>query len=187
MDAPTFQTLLLRLDPDHDKAAHEYRRLHQRLVRFFILHPVRDPYVLADEALDRLARRVVANPDEVIAPAAFLIGIARHLLQEEERHRIRENQAFQDWASIPRRSTDEELLRRVEQCVAKMKQDSRELLLAYYRSTGRQKIEHHRELAAKLGVTLNALRNRLMRARRELDDCLHRSGGDVSATERTRR
>jgi DNA-directed RNA polymerase specialized sigma24 family protein len=145
--------------------------------------------MLADEALDRLARRVAADPNEVIAPAAFLVGVARHLLQEEERRRTRESKAIQEWASTTAGSSsaDEELLRKIERCLGKMKKEQRELLLAYYRSTGRQKIEHHRELATKLGVTLNALRNRLMRARKELDDCVRRSGRDVSSAESTRR
>lgn len=189
MDTSTFQALLLALDPNHDKAAGEYRRLHQRLVRFFSLHPVTDPYMLADEALDRLARRAAADPNEVIAPAAFLVGIARHMLQEEQRRRIRESKAVQEWASnTPTSSSvDEELLHRVEHCLGKMRKEQRELLLAYYRSTGHQKIEQHRELAAKLGVTLNALRNRLMRARRDLDDCVRRNGRDVSSAESTTR
>jgi DNA-directed RNA polymerase specialized sigma24 family protein len=189
VDTATLQALLLTLDTHHDKAAQEYRRLHQRLVRFFSLHPVADPYALADEALDRLARRVAADPKDVITPSAFLLGIARHLLQEEQRRRIRESKAVQEWASTTAdsSSTDEDLLRKVEQCLGKLRKEQRELLLAYYRSTGRQKVEHHRELAAGLGVSLNALRNRLMRARKELDDCVRRSGRDVSNAESTRR
>jgi DNA-directed RNA polymerase specialized sigma24 family protein len=189
VDAATFQALLLALDPNHDKAAQDYRRLHERLVRFFSLHPVADPYALADEALDRLARRVAADPNEVITPSAFLVGIARHLLQEEERRRIRESKAAQEWAPVVADSSseDEDLHRRLERCLNTMRKEQRELLIEYYRSTGRQKIEHHRELAAKLGITLNALRNRLMRARKELDDCVRRSRRDVSSTESTRR
>jgi DNA-directed RNA polymerase specialized sigma24 family protein len=122
-------------------------------------------------------------------PSAFLLGIARHLLQEEQRRRIRESKAVQEWASTTADSSsrDEDLLRKVEQCLGKLRKEQRELLLAYYRSTGRQKVEHHRELAAGLGVSLNALRNRLMRARKELDDCVRRSGRDVSNAESTRR
>jgi DNA-directed RNA polymerase specialized sigma24 family protein len=66
-----------------------------------------------------------------------------------------------------------------------MKKEQRDLLLAYYRSTGRAKIEHHRELAAGLGLTVNALRNRLMRARMELDTCV-RPRRDVSGSRNTR-
>lgn len=189
MDAAAFQALLLALDTNDDNAAQEYRRLHQRVVRLFSLHAVTDPYALADEALDRLARRLAADPKEVIAPAAFLVGIARHLVQEEERRRIRESKAVQEWTSITATSSsaDEELLRKVEQCLGKMSREQRELLLAYYRSTGRQKIEHHRELATRLGISLNALRNRLLRARKELDDCVRRADRDVSGAEGTRR
>lgn len=187
MQVEIFHALLQALDTDSDKAGQEYRRLHQRLVRFFSLHPVTDPYNLADEAMDRLGRRIAAAPADVESPSAFLFGIARHLLQEDRRRQTREGELASEWTSALGRSDspDQAVLDRVEQCLARMKKEQRDLLLAYYRSTGRAKIEHHRELAAGLGLTVNALRNRLMRARMELDTCV-RPRRDVSGSRNTR-
>lgn len=181
MQVEAFQALLRAFDADPDKAGQQYRRLHQRLVRFFSLHPVTDPYFLADEAMDRLARRIAASPADVESPSAFVFGIARHVLQEDRRLHLREGEIASEWTSKIARSSaaDDALLTRIEHCLAMMKKEQRDLLLAYYRSSGREKIEHHRELAASLGLTLNALRNRLMRARKELDNCV-RQGRDVS-------
>jgi DNA-directed RNA polymerase specialized sigma24 family protein len=183
-----FHALLQALDADPEKAGQEYRRLHQRLVRFFSLHPVTDPYNLADEAMDRLGRRIATSAAGVDSPGAFLFGIARHVLQEDGRHRLREGEIASEWTAELGRPAppDEELIEQVERCLGKMKKEQRELLLAYYRATGRAKIEHHRELAAGLGLTLNALRNRLMRARRELDNCVRQSR-DVSGSRDTRK
>ena len=63
--------------------------------------------------------------------------------------------------------------------MALMREDQREILRSYYQWTGRQKIEHHRQLAEKLGLTMNAMRNRLMRARAQLDKCIHKRCSDV--------
>lgn len=178
----TFQALLRSLDADQGKAAAEYQRLHQRLIRFFSLKPVADPYSLADEALDRLARRVSASPNEIISPARFLLGIAHHLLQEEDRRERRESAVEYEWSSQVASSSaaDQKSLEMVEHCLSKMEKGTRDLLLSYYRSTGKEKIEHHRQLAADFGITVNALRNRLMRARRELSTCVRGPHGDVS-------
>jgi DNA-directed RNA polymerase specialized sigma24 family protein len=187
--AETFQALLSALHIDEYKAAEEYRRLHERLVRLFTLNRVGDPQALADEAMDRLARRIAEECGRIESPSAFLSGIARHLLQEEERRRIRERETVKEWASqlAAKRGTDEELMQRIEECLNRMKPEQQELLRGYYRETGGEKIEHHRQLAAERGVTLNALRNRLMRARRELDECVRRRLSDVSGEGNTKR
>jgi DNA-directed RNA polymerase specialized sigma24 family protein len=189
LENDTFQALLRSLDADQKQAAAEYRRLHQRLVRFFNLQPVADPHRLADEALDRLARRVSASPNEIKSPAGFLFGIAHHLLQEAERRERRESAAANEWASRAGHSSDADIeaLESVERCLSKMKAEQRDLLLSYYRSTGKEKIEHHQKLAADFGISVNALRNRLMRARRELDTCVRGRHGDVSARGSTTR
>jgi len=183
-----FQALLFALHAEESKAAEEYRRLHERLVRLFTLNRVADPHALADEAMDRLARRISELGDRIESPSAFLSGIARHLLQEEERRRTRERQMANEWTSqrVVQSATDEEFMESVDECLTRMKSDQQELLRDYYRETGREKIEHHRQLAAERGLTLNALRNRLMRARRELDDCVRKRLRDVSGEGNTK-
>lgn len=189
MHEENFRALLLALHPDEHKAAEEYRRLHERSVRLFTLNRVADPHALADEALDRLARRVAEERIKVDSPAAFLQGIARHLLQEEHRRRTRDREAAEEWTShrTAPNETDDELMESVEACLGRMSSDQQELLRNYYRDSGRDKIEHHRKLAADRGLSLNALRNQIMRARKKLDDCVRRRLSDVSSRKDTKR
>ena len=60
MHRETLKQLLHLLDPDERQAAVEYRKLHERLTRFFEWNNVEDPMALADETIDRLgaSRRV---------------------------------------------------------------------------------------------------------------------------------
>jgi DNA-directed RNA polymerase specialized sigma24 family protein len=51
-----------------------------------------------------------------------------------------------------------------------MPADRRTLLEQYYAHSGSEKIQRHQKLAQDLGLTLNALRNRASRARRELEE-----------------
>jgi DNA-directed RNA polymerase specialized sigma24 family protein len=48
----------------------------------------------------------------------------------------------------------------------------RELILEYYRDEKREKIDHRKQLADSLGVTLNTLRMRAHRIKKELQQCL---------------
>jgi DNA-directed RNA polymerase specialized sigma24 family protein len=183
MNAASLEALLAALGRDTEDATAAYRMLHARLVRFFDLQNITDPEALADQAMDRLAASLLARGTETIAsPAAFVLGIARHLLQEERRHVAREGEVAYEWArgQIEDSATKETELQRLERCLEQMPKDRRELLRSYYAWSGRAKIEHHRRMAAEHGLSVNALRNRMLRARAELLACLKQQR-DVSA------
>jgi DNA-directed RNA polymerase specialized sigma24 family protein len=184
MMQPEFLDVLLEaLGETREDAGIAYREIHERLARFFRLNNGSDPQTLADEVMDRLAKRTVNTPKEKIAsPRAFALGIARHLLQEDQRRQTRETKVARDWDvfSGATESDREQLLKALEECMNRMSEDKRKLLLAYYSWQEGKKIDHHRVLADRLGLTMNALRNRMMRARSELDTCVRNRQRDVS-------
>ena len=53
-----------------------------------------------------------------------------------------------------------------------MKPHERELVVDYYRDARRQRIEGRRDLAARLGITMNALGIRACRIRSALETCV---------------
>ena len=53
-----------------------------------------------------------------------------------------------------------------------LKPDQRELVVDYYRDAQRQRIDRRRDLAAKLGITMNALGIRACRIRGTLETCV---------------
>jgi DNA-directed RNA polymerase specialized sigma24 family protein len=60
----------------------------------------------------------------------------------------------------------------LEHCIGKLAPADRELIINYYRGEERAKIENRRAMAAKLGVTINALSIRACRLRGKLEACL---------------
>jgi hypothetical protein len=50
---------------------------------------------------------------------------------------------------------------------------NRELLVEYYRDDRRAKIDHRKELAARLGIAQNALRIRVYRLRATVQECVY--------------
>lgn len=190
MQSEFLDALLSLLDEDREQAGLAYQKMHERLVRFFRLNNGSDPQALADETLDRLARRAADSMAENIGSLrAFSLGIARHVLQEDVRHRSREALSAQQWTdftmAVDRDS--EYLLDAIESCLARMTVEKRELLRSYYEWRAGNKISHHQQIAERLGLTMNALRNRIMRARNELDDCVRQYQRDITSGRSTSR
>jgi DNA-directed RNA polymerase specialized sigma24 family protein len=179
----TLKELLNLLHSDEGQAAVEYHNLHQRLARFFDWNNAQDPMALADEALDRLAKRA-AEPgvnEGVQNVSAFALGIARHLLQEEARRQLKMAEISRHWQAMESARTQEPESEALEDalqyCLEKMRPERRHLIEAYYRYTGGEKIKIHQQLAEAEGLSLNALRNRALRTRQELETCIRRQLG----------
>ena len=188
MQKETFKELLNLLSPDEAQAAVDYQNLHQRLTRFFDWNNAQDPMALADETLDRLAKRAAepamsegvrsAVNEGVRNVSAFALGIARHLLQEEARRQIKMTEINQHWRSMElarAQDPDSEAVEdALQKCLEKMQPERRRLIEAYYNYTGPEKIRMHQQLAEANGLSLNALRNRALRTRHELEACIRR-------------
>jgi DNA-directed RNA polymerase specialized sigma24 family protein len=175
--------LLNLLHPDEAQAAEEYRKLHQRLARFFDWNNTQDPMALADEAIDRLAKRA-AEPgmnEGVHNVSAFALGVARHLLQEETRRQQKMAEISRHWRAMESvRAAEPEaeaLDDALQHCLGKMRPERRRLIEAYYNYTGSEKIRMHQQLAEAEGLSLNALRNRALRTRQELETCIRKQLG----------
>jgi DNA-directed RNA polymerase specialized sigma24 family protein len=177
MQREVFGKLIQLLGPDEDAAAAEYRRLHERLRRFFEWNSVRDPGLLADEAIDRLGKRVTEAQDArepVRNPQAFALGVARLLLQEEKRRQVREDEAVRSWemgrAGSPSEAEARE--RALEHCLDKLPPERRILIEKYYATGASKRARLREKLADELGLQMNALRNRALRARHQLEACM---------------
>lgn len=183
MQKETFKELLNLLSPDEAQAAVEYQNLHQRLTRFFDWNNAQDPMALADETLDRLAKRAAesAMSEGVRNVSAFALGVARHILQEEARRQLKMTEINQHWRSMElARAQDagsEAIEDALHHCLEKMQPERRRLIEAYYNYTGAEKIRMHQQLAEAEGLSLNALRNRALRTRQELEACISRRLG----------
>jgi DNA-directed RNA polymerase specialized sigma24 family protein len=185
LDRTALNALLKALDTDRDRASKKYTALHDRLIRFFQWNKVEDAQSLADETLDRLARRVAADTaqeggqqdvsEAVQEPEKFAAGIARLLLHEHWRRQQRETQALQllkyDGAegSDAESQQTEALAAALDECLEKLPPGQRELIQRYYGSDGYSQIESRKQLAAQMNISLNALRNRAMRIRADLE------------------
>jgi DNA-directed RNA polymerase specialized sigma24 family protein len=169
------QGLLARLGSDQEVAAGEYQRLHRRLVAFFESHGSLEPGRDADETLDRLGRKLREGYAIRDVPA-YVHGLARNVLREAWRRARREQGARAALRALPppARPDDGRLWGCFDRCLAGLGPERAELLLAYYSAARGSSRAWRAELAASRGLSLNALRIRVFRAREALRESLAR-------------
>jgi DNA-directed RNA polymerase specialized sigma24 family protein len=178
-----FQRLLSWLDADAGSDGRNYLEMRQRLVGYFDRKNCSTPDDLADETLNRVARRLVE--EEVIesdTPAKYCYIVARFVFLEHLRETQKESVLLgeiQRQSPRPNMSEarDEEearekLLACLGQCSAKLEPAQRELITRYYVGKKQVKIENRRALAAELKITVNALSIRACRIRDKLEACV---------------
>ena len=172
-----FASLLIFLcKDDPDEASRRYLRLHQKLEGYFRLKGMYDPVNDADDALDRAAEKIVKG-QQIPDIDKFCMGIARNIVHERLRHKKREESAFLKFLDHTQDNSTEALVDRITKlmkpCFDQLPQDDRDLLTSYCKvPPGIERAEHRRQLAAILNSTISALRIRVTRLRRGLENCV---------------
>jgi RNA polymerase sigma factor (sigma-70 family) len=169
-----FDRLLACFDSDRERAGEKYETLRCKLVKFFEWRACAVAALdLADETINRVARRI--DEGEIVRNLSnYAYGVARMIYLERMKELKREEAARE---SLPTETEAEDVHAKgrvecFETCLKKLSDESRELIVAYYREQRRAKIKLRRELAERLGIPLNALRIRAHRIRTKLEDCV---------------
>jgi DNA-directed RNA polymerase specialized sigma24 family protein len=184
----SFDLLLAQLDPDRERAGERYETIRRKLIRLFEWRGCAAPEDLADETINRVARRIAEGVQLHSAdPYGYFCGVAHLLFKEVLRRAAREHRALDSSGellfptALPVVTDDEPgdpRLHCLRQCLAALPNDQRDLVLRYHQ--GESNIRHRKALTQELGIPMNALRIRVHRVRRKLesclDDCLHRRG-----------
>ena len=173
-----FDKFLSRLDSDRDQAGRQYQLIREKLVNYFDWRDCPFPEDHADDALNRVIRKVAAG-EEFQDISTYVFGVARMILLEIYRTREKERVAFlrqpatESFVAEP----NDELQARVEclrKCLASLPVKDKELIVQYYEGEGSSKIERRKALALRLGTPANALRIKACRLREKLGGCLTR-------------
>ena len=169
--------LLARLDADAERAGAAYEALRHALMRFFDWRGAAAPDTCADEALDRLARRIAEG--EVIADVRnYAHGIARlvwleHSRAPEGRVVSLDATGVVDLPAPVPAALDSPLSSCFDRCLDTLPADGRRLILEYYTHERHGQIAARAELARTLALSPNALRSRAQRLRDRLERCVN--------------
>jgi DNA-directed RNA polymerase specialized sigma24 family protein len=176
-----FDSLLISLDADRESAGRVYENLRRKLLEFFEARGSHTPDEHADETFDRVMRRI-AQGEKVENPTGYCYGVAKFVWMEASRKLAKEPVELDENSLIPvnadatseldrSRDTLERRLDCLENCLERLADETRTFIFDYYREEDGIKIEQRKILAARLNTTLNAIRLRASRLRRELAKC----------------
>jgi DNA-directed RNA polymerase specialized sigma24 family protein len=182
-----FRQLLAWLDEGRDSGGERYLEMRRRLISYFDRKncvPLDD---LADETLNRAARRLEeegAITDTTPAQYCYIIAkfvFLEHLREAEHRNvgldevpiakQAAPDPATVSW-QVEEAAKKEQQQDCFEHCLAKLEPDNRQLIVQYYHGEQRTKIENRRMLAERLHITMNALSIRAYRLRDRLENCV---------------
>ena len=179
-----FTRLLTWLDDGTDSKGERYLEVRRRLVAYFDRQNRPAPDTLADETLNRISRTLAkSGAIATKPPLRYCYVVARFVLLEDLR-RGRRHVQFDDvrhanvvgWPASTDTDTaafvQERRLDCLDRCLRKLKPEQQDLIVDYYSDARRQRIDRRRDLAARLGITMNALGIRAWRIRASLENCV---------------
>lgn len=169
-----FDRLLASLGGDRESAGEHYLETRGKLVRFFEWRGCPFPEDHADETINRVARKLFEG-EEILNPDGYCFGVARMLVLEINKERVRQETALKELPvlTVASDQSDESEPRidRLRRCLLKLSPEDRELILQYYHGEKSVKIDCRKKLAERLGVPVNTLRTRVLRIRENLRRC----------------
>jgi DNA-directed RNA polymerase specialized sigma24 family protein len=173
-------SLLRQLSPDREQAGMEYEQLRRRLITMFTFRHCAEPESLADETLDRVARKIAESPGwgaEIPSRTGRVFGVAWNVARESFReHRPMALPEQWDPADPSSRLEDAENVERAERCLdaclTQLPPQERDLVLAYYREQRSARITLRSALASSLGLTPSGLRVKVHRLTGGLRSCI---------------
>lgn len=166
----SFEKLLAWLDSNREEAAAKYEGIRLRLIKYFTCNGCGDQAEdLGDETLDRVAKKLERN--EIPEPftgnkALYFLAFAKNIRLEN----IRKPEIPPSPPVIP--DTTEEESQCLEKCAPILASEDRWLAIEYYRFEKSTKVEHHKKLAKKFGLSMPGLRTRIRRIRERLRPCI---------------
>ena len=192
MSQDAFRRLLAWLDDGVDSSGESYLETRRRLVSYFDRKNCLPPDDLADETLNRVARRLAEEGSITgAAPAQYCYIVAKYVFLEYQRRADRSQVSLDEPSSSRHPASSpaelsalseeaksrENRLDCLERCLNNLDNDNRDLIVQYYRGEQRVKIDNRRALAARLGITTNALGIRACRVREKLEACVNKCTG----------
>ena len=172
-----FDKMLSWLDADREQAGKRYEKIRRRLIEIFASRGCQEAEDLADETINRVARKSQDVAEGYVGdPAYYFYAVAKKIILEYLR-------AKPPAVVLPAPVSADEVEREhacLERCLEHLTEQDRELILHYYSEVRRVKIDQRKGLAQRLGIAPNALRIRIHRIKLTLKHCVYECLGQTA-------
>lgn len=165
----SFDKLLNWLDPDRDLAGKKYEDIRFKLIKIFVRRECPIAEELADETINRVARKLVDIEETYVGDRAlYFYGVAYNIFHEYVKKKP---------APLPMPEPDppdliERNLECLRECMEYLPLRDRNLIQTYFSEDKGAKIAIRKKLADEMNISLNTLRMRAHRIKASLRDCV---------------
>jgi DNA-directed RNA polymerase specialized sigma24 family protein len=177
-----FDFFLSKLDPDRELAGEAYLLLWDKLRMYFQSRVCLVAERLADETLNRVARKV-ARGEEIRNLPAYCYGVARLVLLEYLKSGEAGALPLDELPPTPVRKADElerkERLAIFEKCLRELPEVEARLLVQYWYHDDVSNPDARRQMAEELKISGTALRLRIFRIKAKFEQCYQRCMGET--------
>ncbi|HKZ81123.1 MAG TPA: hypothetical protein VJ124_22825 [Pyrinomonadaceae bacterium] len=164
-----FERLLRWLDEDPERAGLIYERIRWRIIAILASRGCVFPEDLADETIDRVARRVADIQASYKGDKAiYFLGVMNNVHHEYLKRPVKPGLSIVDEDV----ETKEKTHRCLEKCLDKLAPNSRQMIERYYAENKRAKVDLRKQMAGEFGISLKTLRLRVLRIREKLQSCI---------------
>jgi DNA-directed RNA polymerase specialized sigma24 family protein len=175
LTSDSFAKLLGALSADVAEAGRLYTKLQASLVNYFELKGLSEPEQAADETIDRIPERINQKTGkEEVRFIAF--SVAKFVFLEKirkEKKRVNAADGFYAKTDAEQSSGEKDEFEPLRECFKSLYEHERDLLLNYFADLPAEELSEHRQkFADREEIDLNAVRNRVSRLRKRLEDCL---------------
>lgn len=169
LEQADFDRLLAWLDPNPERAGEMYESIRWRLVAVLAARGCRIPEELADETIDRVARRVADIRETYVGNRAiYFLGVMNNVHHEYlKRPPLPHLVPTNDNPEVK-----EQTFLCLDSCLAKLAPHAREIIEQYYAENKRARINLRKRIAARFGMKQSNLRLRALRIRAKLQTCI---------------
>ena len=173
-----FDGLLKWLDHDRERAARKYETIRLGLIKIFTCRGCSEAEDLTDETINRVVTRLPEVAQDYHGdPILYFVRVSQKVQMEYAR-KSRRVTNLEDAPEAPApmsvdvEADEDERYACLEKCLEHLAAHDRQLVVGYYQQEKRAKINHRKQLAAQLGIAVNALRIRAYRIRQDLRNCV---------------
>lgn len=170
-----FKKLLEWFSTDEVEAGEIYQKIYEGLQRYFRYRGCSDSNHLADETINRVAKRLPEldlskNVKKISIFYGFALNIYREYLNKiENREVVLNPDSVSQKISEPKNEKEMDC---VEKCLSKLSDEEKKMVLKYYSLEKGEKIILRKQMAEEMNITTNALHVKIYRLKGTLKTCI---------------
>ena len=174
-----FDEMLLWFSTDRETAGAKYEEIRNGLVRYFDFKGCADAEALADETINRVARKFTSfDTNNNHKHITYFYGFASKVFLEYLKKAENKSEELSDnFKLIEDKFGNEEIETKhncLDKCLNKLSDEDKAMAIGYFGKEKSEKFEHRRQIAKRMNITIGNLHVKVYRLKATLKNCIEK-------------